>query len=157
MRTLKGLLIVVLLVFSMAACSAQTTYTTYTLNPTKTFALVKSYWCEDIMNDNFISVASYLAEPPAKCQFSTLELSATSQTASIHAIYKEPSFFTLKPDGVNEVDISSGSITELTANANLLMPSSLIKGEAGTVNLTVTGSRIFDKSNRSIATGISTS
>lgn len=156
MRTIKALLSVVLLVFSLAACSSTTTYMTYTLNPTKTFALVKSYLCEDAMNDDFVTVANYLAQTPTKCQFSTLELSASAQSASIHAIYAEPNFFTFKPDGVTDVDIPSGSITELIVDATLSMPTSFKKGEAGSLLLSVTGSQLYDKINRKIASGIYT-
>ncbi len=156
MRTFKSLISAVLLVFSLSACSPKTVYTTYTLNPAKTMVLVKSYWCEDTMNSDFETVSAYLAQPPVLCEFSTLELSADEQSAWIHTIYREPAPVTAKPDASPEVDIPEGTQTELTANATLDMPQTFTKGEASTVTLSVSGSRLYDRTQRRITTGFFT-
>lgn len=152
MRTFKGMIIAVLLVFTMTACTSKT-YTTYTLNPGKTKVLVKSYLCEDVMNDSFKSVADYLAQPPTKCAFSTLTLSADTESASIHAIYKEPTSFTINPNG-SEVTIAEGSETELSANVTLDVPQTYTKGKAETITLTLNGSKLVDRKVRKINSGI---
>lgn len=154
MRTIKGMIIAVLLVFSLTACSSKS-YTTYTLNAGKTRVLVKSYLCEDVMNDRFKPVADYLAQPPTKCAFSTLTLSANTESASIHAIYKEPTSLSINPNGT-ELTIAEGSETELNANVTLDVPQSYTKGEAGTITLTLNGNRLYDRKVRKINTGIYT-
>lgn len=152
MRTIKGMIIAVLLVFTMTACSSKS-YTTYALNSGKTKVLVKSYLCEDVMNDSFKSVADYLAQPPTKCAFSTLTLSADTESASIHAIYKEPTSFTVNPNGT-ELTIAEGSETELTANVTLDVPQSFSKGKAETITLTLNGNKLYDRKVRKISSGI---
>lgn len=154
MRTIKGIIIAVCLVFTLTACSSKPT-TTYTLNAGKTRVLVKSYLCEDVMNDRFKPVADYLAQPPTQCAFSTLTLSANTESASIHAIYKEPTSFAINPSG-SELTIAEGSETELSANVTLDVPQSYTKGEAGTITLTLNGSRLYDRKDRKISTGIYT-
>ena len=154
MRTIKALLSAVLLVFSLSACSSKTVYKTYTLNPAKTFVLVKSYRCEDVMNDDFDTPADYVNQPPVTCQFSTLELSADASSASIHAIYKEPNAFIITTDTSTSVSVDEDSISELVANASLDLPQQLTKAEAATLTLTVTGQITYDKSHQKATNGI---
>lgn len=155
MRTFKSLISAVLLVFSLSACGSTKT-TTYTLNPAKTKVMVHSYWCEDVMNDDFVLLEEYVAQPPALCQFSTLELSADTQSARVHAIYREPAPVTARPDASTEIDIPEGTETEILINVTLNMPQTFTKGDAETITLSVDGSRLYDKRNRKVRTGIST-
>jgi uncharacterized protein YcfL len=154
MRTLKTLITAVLLVFSLNACSSTKTYRTYTLNPSKTMVLVKSFLCEDVMNDDYVLLEDYVAQPPVLCDFTTLELSADSDSAQVHVVYHEPHWFDLDLGDGTEVQILEDSVSELTVNANLDMPQSFTKGEAETLTLTVNGSRIYDKGNRNLSTGV---
>jgi hypothetical protein len=154
MRTIKALLSTVLLVFSLSACGSKTVYKTYTLNPTKTFVLVKSYWCEDVMNDAFDALSTYLADPPTTCQFSVLDLSASATGATIHAIYKEPSSFTVTPDVAAAFDVATGSVSELSANASIALPQSITKAEPATLSLNVTGDITYNKTGKRATNGI---
>jgi hypothetical protein len=156
MRTLKTLLSAVLLVFSCAACSSKPTYTTYRLNPAKTFVLVKSYWCEDVMNDAFDPLSTYLTNPPTSCQFSVLDLSASATGATVHAVYKEPFSFTVTPDLAESFDVATGSVTELSANAGLTLPQSITKDEPAALSLNVSGEIIYSKAGKKVSNGIYT-
>lgn len=154
MRTLKVLIILMLVSMSLEACGSSKKVSVYTLNPAKTFVLIKSYRCEDVMNDSFVPLEDYLSQPPVLCGFSTLELGVTLPEIDLHAVYKEPAYFTIKDSADEDVEIFADSITELQIKSTLTMPSTLTKGQAAPIKLNATGSAIYDKTGRKISYGI---
>lgn len=154
MRTLKIIAVMILVISGLTACASNkpTNYTKYVLNATKTVVLVKSYKCEDVMNDSFDFVSDYLAQPPVLCKFSTLELDADSDSFRVHAVYEEPNYFTLTPSDT-EIEVFSGSVTELSVTGNLGLPSTLEVDKAGTITFDASGSVLYDKGGRKISTG----
>ena len=154
MRPIKILFSLLLVALSLEACGSSAKISTYTLNPTKTFVLVKSYRCEDAMSDSFKPLADYLNQPPVLCDFSTLDHDVALPEINLHAVYKEPSYFTVDTSSVEDVEIFPGSVTELQISSTLTLPSSLTKGQSASLNLNTTGSVMYDKTGRKISNGI---
>lgn len=156
MRTLRLLATLVLAISGLTACASSnkpTSYTKYVLNASKTVVLVKSYKCEDVMNDSFDFVSDYLAQPPVLCKFSTLDLNADTNSFSVHAVYQEPNYFSITPSDT-EIEIFPDSVTELSVTGNLGLPQTLEVDKAGTITFDATGSVLYDKGGRKITTGM---